>query len=230
MLADSYLETVIEGSVIMEIKRTMTSSIGKKCLMAISGALLGLFLLAHLAGNSTIFWGRGSFNSYAERLHSMGFLVHVFSGALLLIFMVHVVTGIILFTENYRARPARYAVYKRSAGSSWGSRSMIYTGALILLFLFVHILNFKFSDKIVPGDTVAAILSRPGYAFFYIVSFLALALHISHGFWSMNQTVGLNHPKYNRMLRVSALGLSIIIGAVFILIPSLFLIYGDFFL
>jgi len=214
----------------MGIKQAMTSSVGKKCLMAISGAMLSLFLLAHLAGNTTIFGGRDSFNSYAGRLHSLGILLHIFSAALLLVFLIHIVTGIILFIENYRARPARYAVYKSSGERSWGARSMPYTGALILLFLFVHIVNFKFSDKIVPGDAVAAVLTRPGYALFYIFAFLALALHVSHGFWSLNQTLGLNHPKYNRMLRAGALGVSIIIGMLFILIPSLFLIYDGFFL
>ena len=207
------------------------SSIGKKSIMAISGLLLTLFLLSHMLGNSISFLGREAFNAYAEKLHSVGNLLHIFEIGLLFLFLIHIITGIILFFENLGARPARYSVNTSKGGRSWGSRTMPYTGAIIVVFIIVHLMNFHFTDKSVPvADLVRGLLSRPGMAFFYIFSLLAVALHVSHGFWSLFQSMGLNHNKYNQLLRQGALVFSILVGAVFILIPVLALVSKSFLL
>jgi len=207
------------------------SSIGKKSIMAASGLLLSLFLLTHLLGNSVSFLGRDAFNAYAAKLHSVGNLVYVFEIGLLTLFLLHIITGIILYLENLQARPARYAVSSSEGGRSWGSRTMPYTGLIIIVFIIVHLLNFHFTDKSVPvADLVRGLLSRPPLAAFYIVSLLAVALHISHGVWSLFQTIGFNHDKYNRLLLKGALAFSILVGAVFILIPVLALVSRSFLL
>jgi succinate dehydrogenase / fumarate reductase cytochrome b subunit len=100
------------------------SSVGKKSFMAASGLLLSLFLLTHLIGNSISFLGREAYNAYAEKLHSLGGLVYIFELGLLALFLVHIITGILLYFENLRARPARYAVNSCEGGRSWGSRTM----------------------------------------------------------------------------------------------------------
>jgi len=207
------------------------SSVGKKSIMAASGLLLSLFLLTHLLGNSVSFLGRDAFNAYAEKLHSLGGLVYVFEIGLLTLFLIHIITGIILYVENLQARPARYSVNTAEGGRSWGSRTMPYTGVIIIVFIIVHLLNFHFTDKSVPvADLVRGLLSRPPLALFYIVSLLAVALHLSHGAWSLFQSIGFNHDKYNRVLLKGALAFSILIGTVFILIPVLALVSRSFLL
>ena len=108
---------------------------------------------------------------------------------------------------------------------------MPYTGVIILVFIIVHLMNFHFTDKSVPvADLVRNLLSRPGLAFFYIFSLVALALHLSHGFWSLFQSIGFNHEKYNRFLLKGALAFCILVGFVFILIPVLALVSRSFLL
>lgn len=207
------------------------SSVGKKSFMAASGLLLSLFLLTHLIGNSISFWGREAYNSYAEKLHSLGGLVYLFEIVLLALFLIHIITGILLYFENLGARPSRYAVNASEGGRSWGSRTMPYTGVIILIFIVVHLLNFHFTDKSVPiSDLVRDLLSRPGLGIFYIISLLAVALHLSHGAWSLFQSFGFNHDKYNQLLLKGSLIFSIVVGSVFILIPMLALISRSFLL
>ena len=207
------------------------SSVGKKSIMAASGLLLSLFLLTHMLGNSVSFLGRDAFNTYAERLHSLGVLVYIFEIGLLTLFLIHIITGIILYLENLQARPSRYSVNTSEGGRSWGSRTMPYTGVIILVFIIVHLMNFHFTDKSVPvADLVRELLSSPSLAFFYIFSLVALALHLSHGFWSLFQSIGFNHEKYNPLLMKGALVFSILMGAVFILIPVLTLVSRSFLL
>jgi len=207
------------------------SSVGKKSIMAASGLLLSLFLLTHLIGNSVSFLGRDAFNAYAAKLHSVGNLIYVFEAGLLFLFLIHIITGIILYLENLQARPSRYSVNSSEGGRSWGSRTMPYTGALIFVFIIVHLLNFHFTDKsLAVADLVRELLSRPPLAFFYIVSLLAVALHLSHGAWSLFQSIGFNHDKYNRLLLKGALAFSIVVGLVFILIPVLALVSRSFLL
>jgi len=207
------------------------SSVGKKGIMAASGLLLSLFILIHLLGNSISFAGREAFNSYAEKLHSMGGFIYLFELGLLALFLTHIITGIILYIENLQARPSRYSVNSSEGGRSLGSRTMPYTGAIILFFIIVHLINFHFTDKsMLVADLVRELLSKPGLAFFYIISFIALALHLSHGAWSLFQSIGFNHEKYNQILMKGALAFSILVGTVFILIPVLALISRSFLL
>ena len=207
------------------------SSIGKKGIMAASGLLLSLFILTHLLGNSVSFLGRDAFNAYAEKLHSLGALVYVFEVGLLTLFLIHTITGIILYLENLKARPSRYSVNTSGGGRSLGSRTMPYTGVIILVFIAVHLMNFHFTDRSVPvADLVRELLSRPGLAFFYIFSLASVALHLSHGVWSLFQSMGFNHEKFNGLLLKGALVFSILVGLGFILIPVLALFSRSFLL
>lgn len=207
------------------------SSVGKKSIMAASGLLLCLFLLVHLMGNAVSFFGRDAFNAYAEKLHSLGILIYVLETGLFVLFLIHIVTGIILYLENLKARPSRYAVNTSEGGRTPGSRFMPYTGVIMTIFIIVHLINFHFTDKSVPvADLVRNTLSRPGPAIFYIVSLLAVTLHLSHGTWSLFQSMGFSHEKYNSVLYRAALAFSILVGGVFILIPFLTLVSRNFLL
>ena len=194
--------------------RFVTSSIGKKFLMAATGLLLFLFLCSHAAGNATIFMSSEVFQSYADELHSHPLIVLVFSFSLLLIFLAHIIVGLFLFYENRQARNSRYAVTTRVVKYSFASATMPYTGLFVLVFLIVHVFGFTFSpeDSLI-SVTVKERLSNFFYSLFYILAFIALTIHLSHGFWSMLQTVGVNHPRYNAL-----------IGRLTIIIPLFFLL------
>ena len=183
--------------------------------MATTGLLLFLFLCTHIAGNATIFMSREVFQGYADELHSHPLIVIVFSLSILAIFLAHIVVGLNLFYENRQVSNSRYAVTTRVVENSFASKTMPYTGLFILAFLFVHIFGFTFSPEHVPiSDTVKELLSNFFYALFYILAFIALAIHLSHGFWSMLQTFGINHPRYNTLIA----RLTIIFPAFFLLI------------
>ena len=199
----------------------LKSSIGKKSIMACSGLLLSLFLLTHLAGNASSFLGRDTFNAYADQLHSLGPLIPIFEFILLVIFLIHIYFGLNLFFENLEARPCSYEVANNTGGRTISSRTMPYTGLLILVFIFHHLARFHFSDYVSASDLVRDNLSLPVTASYYIFSLLVLTLHLSHGFWSMTQTFGISHPKYNQLIDYLALALAIIIGISFTMIPIL---------
>ena len=191
--------------------------------MALSGLLLGGFLVVHAAGNSFIFQGKEAFNAYAEHLHSLGSLVPLAELALLAIFLLHIITGISLFLDNRRARGQGYAVSKNAGGSTLGSGSMPYTGILILAFLSLHLLNLRFTVHVISvADTLAQVLSSPFTNLIYLGGIIALALHISHGFWSLFQSLGLNHPQYDGQIRVGGYLLSTLIIGIFFAIILLF--------
>jgi succinate dehydrogenase / fumarate reductase cytochrome b subunit len=197
--------------------RFLSSSIGKKFLMAATGLLLFLFLCTHVAGNATIFMSSDVFQSYADELHSHPLIVLIFSLSLLLVFLAHIVLGLFLFFENRQVSNSRYAVTTRVVKNSFASSTMPYTGLFILAFLFVHIFGFTFSPKDIDiSVTVKELLGNFFYSFFYILAFVALTIHLSHGFWSMLQTFGVNHPRYNTLIA----NLTLIIPLFFLLIFS----------
>lgn len=220
---------VIGFCVMKSILTALTSSIGKKLFMAVTGVLLGLFLIVHAIGNSTTFISKEAFNSYAEHLHSLGCLITVFEIGLLTIFLTHVSFALILFFQNLQARDTRYQMQKSSGGRTIGSRTMPYTGIIILIFIAIHLGNFHFIEKTTTiGDLVKLTLSQPVTGLFYIVAMAALILHMSHGFWSLFQTLGINHPRYNNSIRSGGWILTVILGAIFVLIPLLSLLWKGF--
>ena len=182
--------------------------------MATTGLLLLLFLCTHVAGNATIYMSSEVFQGYADELHSHPLIVLVFSIAFLLIFMVHIGIGLFLFYQNWQVSKSRYSVTTKVVKNTFASETMPYTGLIILTFLVVHIFSFTFSPADVPiSVTVKELLGGFFYGLFYIVAFVALAFHLSHGFWSMLQTFGFNHPRYNYA-----------IGKLTLILPLFFLI------
>ncbi len=194
----------------------LSSSIGKKLIMAITGLSFCIFLVSHLAGNLIIYAGNDAFNSYAERLHTLGSLLILAEIGLLFLGIVHVSTGTYLFSQNIRARPERYKKKKNAGGRTIGSSTMPYTGFLILIFIIFHLIDFHFVEKADRSvyQIVLETFSNPGYAIFYILSMVVVAVHVDHGFWSLLQTLGINNMECMPILRVisSATGLFVGIG------------------
>jgi len=190
------------------------TSIGKKLVMATSGFLLLSFLAIHAFGNAAIYMGSKYFQIYADTLHGFPVLVLIFGLGLLFIFVAHIGVGLLLFFEK-RKTSSRYNVQSRVVENTFASRTMPYTGALIFLFLIIHVFGFGIAK---PEDVKISLLVQDYlsgffYSLFYILSFIALAIHLNHGFWSMLQTFGINHPRYNTL-----------ISALTIAVPALFLV------
>lgn len=207
------------------------SSIGKKWIVGISGALLVLFVLAHLAGNLTIYigpYGEG-INVYAQALHASPLFLWTARGGLLLVFLVHIFTALSLVLENRRARPQRYAV-KARVQSTVFVRTMALSGLVVLSFLIFHVLQFAAGlsphshlyDLEGRHDVAAMIIlsfHNPFVSGFYLLSVFLLGMHLSHGISSIFQTFGLNGRKSAGLIRHGALVLAWVLMAGFASIP-----------
>lgn len=189
--------------------------------MAITGLCFIAFLAAHLAGNLTLYAGGAAFNAYAEKLHSLGAILTVFELGLLVLALIHVITGIVLFVQNYRARTVPYEKDKAAGGRTLSSLTMPYTGFIILGFVVFHLLNFSFVDKNdrTIFEIVRAAFANPVYMVIYVVVMIIVALHVRHGFWSAFQTLGAHHPKYMPALMVLSVIAALIVGVGFGLLP-----------
>ncbi len=199
----------------------LASSIGKKLCMALTGICFCCFLAAHLVGNLTLLAGKDAFNTYAERLHSLGFLLTVAEFGLLTFAMIHITVGAILFYGNFMSRPTGYRMKKSAGGRSIGSATMPYTGFLLLLFIVFHLMNFHFVDK--TNQTIFQIVStafqQPVYILLYMAAMIVAALHVSHGLWSAFQTLGVNHVKYTPVIRLASVLFSLLVGVGFGFLP-----------
>jgi succinate dehydrogenase cytochrome b subunit len=202
--------------------QTFVSSIGKKQVMAVTGLFFCLFITVHLIGNLTLYAGKESFLSYVDHLHSVEALVTLAEFGLIFFAVLHIGMGLYLFFENRMARPVAYAVKKSAGGQTIGSWTAPYTGALILVFVIFHLIRFRFVDKMNTNDFVILSNTFADFGFwtlFYIAGVIVVAIHVSHGAWSLFQTLGLSHPKYMPFIERLAIVFSLIIGIGFASIP-----------
>lgn len=201
--------------------QTLGSSIGKKLMMALSGLCFCAFLCAHLAGNLFIYGGKDSFNAYATHLHALGPLLTVAEFGLLFLALVHVISGLVLFYQNFSARPQRYQVNASAGGRTIGSATMPYTGLVLLAFVLFHLFQFHFVDKTTRTifEIVSTSFRNPVTVGCYVLVMIVAAIHVSHGFWSAFQTLGANHPKYMPAIRLLSILFSLIVGVGFGFIP-----------
>ncbi len=199
----------------------LRTSIGKKLLMALTGLFFSIFLVIHLLGNLTLYGGKDLFLSYVDHLHALGPLIHVAEIGLLTFAAIHVSTGLFLFLQNLQARPIRYTVDKRGGGRTIGSATMPYTGVLIIIFVAIHLSNFHFIDhsRQTVFQAIDATFHMVPYIFFYIAAVIIVAIHVSHGFWSLFQTLGANHPKYMPAIKGIGFIFSLLVAVGFGFIP-----------
>ena len=185
------------------------TSIGKKQVQGVAGLLLCGFLVVHLLGNLQLLVpDKGElFNAYAAKLASLGIGLYIAEAGLAAMFLIHLGIGIWLWLENRRARPMGYAVSARSgAGATTASRTMIWTGLAILIFLIVHLWMFKYSGFLAKPfglyQVVMEELATPFWAIVYVAVFVLMGLHLSHAVQSAFQTLGLNHPRYTPAIKM----------------------------
>jgi len=186
--------------------RLLSDSIGRKAVMAVTGLLMVLFVVGHLAGNSTVFLGPNALNTYAQKLHEMAPVVWITRIVMLVAVITHLVLSIQITLENEAANPQKYAV-DRSLRATFASKSMIWTGLLLGVFIVAHLLHFTVRN--LPGTVlgvdalnrfdvfgmVVDAFRKFSVAALYVVAMVALFLHLSHGVQSLFQTLGLSNDK-----------------------------------
>jgi succinate dehydrogenase / fumarate reductase, cytochrome b subunit len=202
------------------------SSIGQKVVMAASGLVLYGFVIGHMVGNLQIFLGREAINHYAvflrEFLHGTG--IWIARGSLLVAVGFHVWAAVVLTLSNWGARPVGYREWQ-ARESTYASRTMVWSGPLLALFILYHLAHLTlgvagqgFQEGLVYDNVVLG-FSNPFVSAFYILAMLALGLHMYHGFWSLLQTLGLSHARWNPLRRATSTLLALIVVAGNISIP-----------
>jgi len=200
------------------------NSVGKKALMALTGIILSLFVLAHLIGNLQVYMGAEKLNAYAAFLQGSKGLLWTARIVLLASVLAHAAAGVILWLEKQQARPVAY-FDRTNVQSSAASRTMIWSGLLILAFVVYHILHLTLGvvhpsfrdlaayENVVNGFRVV------GASVFYIVAMVGVGFHLWHGLYSMSQSLGFRHPRYTPVIRSVAALLATLIALANISIP-----------
>lgn len=213
----------------------LKSSLGRKLVMALTGLFLILFLVGHVLGNLLLFKNDGgqAFNEYARFMTTTP-VIQVLSYVTYVSIILHVIYSIIISRKNRRARPVGYAVNNPAANSAWTSRNMGILGTIVLIFLVIHLKSFWYEMRFgyIPSvnysggvefrdlyTIVVEAFSQWWYALLYVVAMFGLAFHLSHGFESAFQTLGLNHKKYTPLIQKVGLWFAIIVPTLFASMP-----------
>ncbi|MFI9272888.1 succinate dehydrogenase cytochrome b subunit [Kitasatospora sp. NPDC052896] len=206
------------------------STVGKKAAMAISGAVLLLYLVLHMLGNLKVFFGPDDLNGYAGWLRTIGepalhhgWFLWIVRVGLVAAVVVHGVAAYQLSRRDLAARPRKYAHPRPRA--SYATRTMRWGGVILALFVVWHILDLTtltvnpHGEPGHPYQNVVAAFSTWYDGGVYCVAMLALGLHVRHGFWSAAQTLGLNNPRRDRVLKLTANVLAGVLTAGFLSVP-----------
>lgn len=216
------------------MNKFLSSTIGRKQLVAIGGLGLALFVFAHMAGNMLILVSPEAYNLYGHALITNP-LIYVAEAGLVSIFVLHVVYAIILTLKNRSSRETQYAVSpKKKATASLASRTMWFQGLVILAFVVLHLLTFKYGYAEGEGSYTAVyngvevrdlhklvieVFTQPVYVVGYIFTLLLMFGHLSHGFSSTFQSLGFSHPKYTPMIKAIGVIYSVVVVGGFISQP-----------
>ncbi len=207
-----------KGHATAESEPFLTATVGKKLVMAVTGVILFGFVIVHMLGNLQLYAGSEALNAYGLFLHTFlhGAGIWIFRAILLTAVVLHIWAMGALTLVNHRARPVAYRRWK-ARDSTYASRTMRWSGVFLLAFIIYHLLHLSTGDvhpDFIPGDVYHNVVSgfqAVPVAVVYILATLALALHLFHGSWSMLQTLGLNHPRYNRLRNTVCIGLSALV-------------------
>ena len=198
--------------------------------MGLAGAGWTLFVAGHMAGNLLIFAGAEAFNKYGHAIVSNKPLLYGTEAFLIICLLTHVVLGINLTLKNRAAKPQKYAVTPGSEKkSSWASSFMAIQGSLILAFIIYHINTFKYGTEYTvsyQGESmrdlyrlVVESFQSPAYVGVYLVCLTLLGIHLSHGVSSIFQSLGLNHPRYNPLIKKIGVVYAVLVAGGFLSQP-----------
>ena len=215
------------------VAKLYQSSVGKKILMALSGLLLFGFIVGHMVGNLKVLQGAEAFNSYAEFLREFGYpllpkygFLWIARIALLGAVGLHAVSAFQLWSKSRAARAGGYGK-KADLSFSYASRTMRWGGVILILFIVYHILHLttgQLHSNFIYGDVYqnyVVAFQNPLILAFYVVAQAALCMHLFHGLWSVTQTLGASHPKYNPLRRPVAVLFAVGIFVGFLIPPVL---------
>jgi succinate dehydrogenase / fumarate reductase cytochrome b subunit len=213
------------------VARFLTSSIGTKIVMAATGTLLILFLVAHVLGNLEVFWGRDAMNHYGELLRTFPGMLWVARAGLLALAVLHIISAARVARLNRMARPERYA-RKRNQVTTIFARTMVLSGIALAAFIVFHILHFTVRSIEPAYQTlhdasgrhdifgmVVDAFQRPLVTAIYLIAMLLLGMHLAHGVSSAVHTLGAEHPRYRGSLRHAGTVVAALIVLGFIAVP-----------
>ena len=207
----------------------LTSSIGRKMLMSLTGIAWYLFVLMHMLANMLIFVSPEAYNHYSHVLISNP-LIYVAEGALVVTLLVHALNGIGLTIRNWRTKPIQAAVCaKGPKGAPFAAKTMIFSGSLVLAFVILHLVTFKYGavyyatyNGVEMRDLhklVLEVFQNPGAVAWYVVALVFVGIHLFHGFSSSFQTLGLAHPRYTPFIKKAGYIYAFLVAAGFISQP-----------
>jgi len=212
--------------------KALSTSIGKKLLVGLTGMFLSIFLVVHLYINLHLYKNDGgeTFRAMAEFMGTT-WAVKVLEIGLFLGFILHIVYSILVTIQNKAAKPAGYGASPNPGTSKASSRNMIWLGLLLGVFLVIHLQGIYFKAKFGHEahdiyELTLSVMSDPTWAVVYLISMVALAIHLKHGFQSAFQTFGLNVPKYKGLIEAVAILFWVGVPAAFASIPVYFAFLG----
>lgn len=212
--------------------RWLSSSLGKKYVMGLTGFFLVFFVLAHMLGNMSTFWGAAGLNAYAEHLRALPPVLWAFRAMMIVAVVLHLLFGLTLYLQNKAARPVDYAC-KKNERTTFSARSMVWTGLLLLVFILIHLVQFTFHGLLPSGAVIAntaeghfnvfamvsTSLSSGGVSVFYLASIVVLLLHILHGASSFLQSLGATNENTFCGITTGGKVAAFVIAFGFVLIP-----------
>jgi succinate dehydrogenase / fumarate reductase, cytochrome b subunit len=213
-------------------KAAKTNSVFKKVVMAVSGIVMLLFLIAHMVGNLHVFQGAASFNDYSHWLREFGepalpprtILTLIEIGLLVAVF-AHMWAAITLWRQAKRARPQAY-VTKKAVAQTYASRTMRWGGVIIALFIVYHLLDLTFGaanpagTDATPYDRLVASFQNPIATTIYVVTLVLLGMHLRHGIWSATQTLGQSNKRRERTVNAGATAFAVLLIAGYLVVPA----------
>lgn len=220
------------GALLAPVLTLTRTLIGKKVLMAVSGVVLLVYVVAHMLGNLKVFQGREHLNAYAEGLRTFGApffghgqLLWLIRIALLAALAVHVWAAWEVTRASWKARPENYHRRLELRETTYAARTMRWGAVIILFYVGYHLLDLTFgatNPAFVPGDVYHNLLAsfrRPAVVAFYIAANVAVGFHVYHGLWSGAQTLGLNRPPTDRWRRSVAAAVAVLLTVGYAVVP-----------
>lgn len=221
------------------MKKYLNSSIGRKQVVAATGLMLILFVVGHLAGNLTFFFGPKLFNAYAHKLAHLRPGLYLIEGGLLFVFLIHIYFTVLLVHDNIRSRPIDYEVKKSTEQRSLATRLMPLSGVIVFLFVIWHLIDFTFADKNGAQSylgnapinyelygVVYNAFKNPLHSALYIIAMWAIGMHLSHGIESFSQTFGIKNLENALLIQRISNTAAVLVAGTFSLIPVYVLFFA----
>lgn len=215
----------------------LKSQVGRKMLTGITGIGLIIFIILHLIANLKVFGGVHAFNLYTEHLADWGWILYTLEIGLAICFLLHAYIGISIWLKRRRSRPQGYKKYEGKQPNldndqnhnDWASRSMIFTGIVLLVFLVLHLNHFKFGEIptiVINGERmrnlkalVIETFQNPWYVIWYTFVMILLGVHLKHGFWSAFTSLSMKRKKYSAVVYTIGIIFAILLAVGFLFIP-----------